>query len=201
MQAARYNSLLNAPYIILTNGLDDLIFEVVNGKASPTDYPFNVFQEPAARGLDYWQKRGCCSEVIQPLLKKRMERLQSVFWTEDGSTRIHYLSFNESFLPVPMDHYYRIFLAGEDKKLAVTLVGYGSSANYITAVLNSKGVNRGVCVINLDELAAGRKGSIQLFLQNREILVESAELKELILNGEFSNFNKTLVNILLSFFD
>lgn len=200
MQAARYNSLLKAPFIILTNGVDDLVYEVVNGKASPADYPFDVFQEPSARKLDYWQKRGFCSEVVQQEQRRRMEWLQSIFWTDNLSARLEYLSFKESFLPIPMDHYYRVFSVGEDTKLAVTLTGYGSSANYMTAVLNEKRANRGVCTINLDELIVGGDESIQLYLQKRKILLKSTELTELILTGEQAQFHKKLVNILLSFF-
>jgi len=58
-----------------------------------------------------------------------------------------------------------------------------------------------VCAINLDELMAGINASIQLFLKNREILIESARLKDLIEGEEKTEFQKTLVNILLSFFD
>lgn len=201
VQAARYNSLLHAPYIILTNGLDDFVYEIVKGKAIAADYPFNVFQEPAVRELGYWQKRGFCSEMIQPALTKRMERLQSAVWEKNDSAVLKYLSFKESFLSVHMDHFYQIFTGEDEEKLAITLIGYGSSANYLVAILNQKGVNRGVCAINLDELMAGINGSIQLFLQNRETVLESASLKDLLQGEERAEFQKTLVNVLLSFFD
>ncbi|HMB40673.1 MAG TPA: type I restriction enzyme HsdR N-terminal domain-containing protein, partial [Balneolaceae bacterium] len=201
VQAARYNSLLHAPYIILTNGREDLVYKVEDGTAKSTNYPLNIFQEPNVRRLDYWQKRGFCSEVMQPALKKRMEWLQSGFWMKSSFSELTYLSFKESFLPIPMDHFYQIFTEKDEKKLAVTVIGYGASANYIIAVLNQKGVNRGVCVINLDEIIAGINGSVQLFLQNREILLESEELRELIVKEQKAEFHRALVNILLSFFD
>ena len=201
VQAARYNSLLHAPYIILTNGREDLVYKVEDGTAKSTNYPLNIFQEPNVRGLDYWQKRGFCSEVIQPALNKLMVRLQSRFWLESSLAELKYLSFKESFLPIPMDHFYQIFTEKDEEKLAVTVIGYGASANYIIAVLNKKGVNRGVCVINLDEIIAGINGSVQLFLQNREILLESEELRELIVKEQKAEFHRALVNILLSFFD
>ena len=201
VQAARYNSLLHAPYIILTNGREDLVYKVEDGTAKSTNYPLNIFQEPNVRRLDYWQKRGFCSEVIQPALNKLMVRLQSRFWLVSSLAELTYLSFKESFLPIPMDHFYQIFTEKDEKKLAVTVIGYGASANYIIAVLNQKGVNRGVCVINLDEIIAGINGSVQLFLQNREILLESEELRELIVKEQKAEFHRALVNILLSFFD
>jgi hypothetical protein len=201
VQAARYNSLLHAPYIILTNGREDLIYKVEDGTAKTTNYPLNIFQQPNARGLDYWQTRGFCSEVIEPALNKPMERLLSRFWRKSSLTELTYLSFKESFLPIPMDHFYQIFTRNDEKRLAVTVVGYGGSANYMVAVLNQKGVNRGVCVMNLDELFAGINGSVQLFLQNRETMLESEKLRELIAEEPNSEFQRTLVNILLSFFD
>jgi len=201
VQAARYNSLLHAPYIILTNGREDLVYKVEDGTAKSTNYPLNIFQEPNVRRLDYWQKRGFCSEVMQPALKKRMEWLQSGFWMKSSFSELTYLSFKESFLPIPMDHFYQIFTGKDEERLAVTVIGYGASANYIIAVLNKKGVNRGVCVINLDEIIAGINGSVQLFLQNREILLESEELRELIVKEQKAEFHRALVNILLSFFD
>lgn len=201
VQASRYNSLLNAPFIILTNGIDDFVYEVVKGEAKKADYPFNVFQETLDKNLEYWQKRGFCSEVIRPDLKEHMARLQSVFWEKNSSATVNYLSFKESFLPVPMDHYYQIYSEKEHKKLAVTLLGYRSSANYMVAVLNEKGVNLGVCAINLDELTAGKKGSLHLFLQKKSRKRESVELRELIMNRNQPFFHKTLVKILLPFFD
>src|SRR6056297_22484 len=201
VQAARYNSLLHAPYIILTNGREDLVYKVEDVTAKSTNYPLNIFQEPNVRRLDYWQKRGFCSEVMQPALKKRMEWLQSGFWMKSSFSELTYLSFKESFLPIPMDHFYQIFTGKDEERLAVTVIGYGASANYIIAVLNQKGVNRGVCVINLDEIIAGINGSVQLFLQNREILLESEELRELIVKEQKAEFHRVLVNILLSFFD
>ncbi|HMB41744.1 MAG TPA: type I restriction enzyme HsdR N-terminal domain-containing protein, partial [Balneolaceae bacterium] len=36
VQAARYNSLLHAPYIILTNGREDLVYKVEDGTAKST---------------------------------------------------------------------------------------------------------------------------------------------------------------------
>lgn len=201
VQAARYNSLLHAPYIILTNGREDLVYKVEDGKAKSTNYPLNIFQEPIVRGLEYWQKRGFCSEVIQPALNKPMERLLSRFWLKSSLTELTYLSFKESFIPIPMDHFYQIFTRNDEKKLAVTVVGYGGSANYMVAVLNQKRVNRGICVMNLDELFAGINGSVRLFLQNRETMLESEELRELIAEEPNSEFQRTLVNILLSFFD
>jgi len=154
VQAARYNSLLHAPYIILTNGKEDLVYKVENGKAMSTGYPLNVLQKPDYRRLDYWQMRGFCSEVIEPTLKKQMEWLQSEFWKKDESVALSYLSFKESFIAIPMDHFYQIFTGAGGKKLAVTLLGYGSSDNYMIAVLNQKGANLGVFVINLDKLIA-----------------------------------------------
>jgi hypothetical protein len=201
VQAARYNSLLHAPYVILTNGKEDLIYKVEGGKAASADYPFNVFQEPKYRDLGYWQKRGCCSEVIQPELKKCMEWLQSVFWRETDAASFTYLSFKDSFLPIPMDHFYQIFARGDAKKLAITLIGYGESSNYLLAVLNQKSVNRGVCVVNLDELFAEKRSSIKLFSQKKERNIESREFKELITKKDRKDFQKTLVKTVLSFFD
>lgn len=201
VQAARYNSLLHAPYIILTNGNEDLVYKVENGKAVSTDYPLNVFPEPEFRKVEYWQKRGCCSEVIEPELRERIEWLQTKFWKRSEEGTLKYLSFKKSFLPVPMDHFYQIFSCGKERKLALTLTGYGSSRNYLVAVLNQKGVNRGICVINLDELAGGKNESIQLFLRDKETLTESERLRELILQNKDAEFQKSLVNILLSFFD
>jgi hypothetical protein len=201
VQAARYNSLLHAPYIILTNGNEDLVYKVEDGKAMPSDYPLNVLSEPEVRRVEYWQKRGCCSGSIQPELRLRMEELQTEFWKNSDEASLKYLSFKESFLPIPMDHFYQIFSSANGSKLALTLAGYGSSFNYLAAVLNEKGINRGICIVNLDELAGGKKESIQLFLQEKEIFLDSERLRELILQHRDTEFQKTLVNILLSFFD
>lgn len=201
VQAARYNSLLHAPYIILTNGIEDLVYKVEDGIAVSSDYPMSVRKEHEYRRVEYWQKRGCCSGIIRPELRDRMESLQVEFWKKNDEAVLQYLSFEETFLPIPMDHFYQIFSVRKKSKLALTLAGLGPSPNYLVAVLNQKGTNRGVCAVNLDEIAGGEKASIQLFMQNKEVLTGSDSLRELIMEPADAEFQKTLVNMILSFFD
>ncbi|TVQ05847.1 MAG: type I restriction enzyme HsdR N-terminal domain-containing protein, partial [Balneolaceae bacterium] len=148
-QAARYNSIIDAPLIILTNGVDDYYFVFRNGQPVSINNPFEKKGDIQPGNLAYWAERGFCSNKNHPLLSDWLPNVLNEFWDDSAGDDVRYLAFMESVLPFPMEHYYRLFTTGEDKKLAVTFLGEENAGSYIAAVLNSRGNNTGLLIINL----------------------------------------------------
>jgi hypothetical protein len=189
-QAARYNTSLQARGMILTNGVEDFCFEINNGKPEKAGFPVNVVEAEIARDASYWSERGFCSVQSDLMAENGISRFLNSFWddTPDGSVR--YLAFSDSFLPIPMDQYYRIFPITDEKKLAVTLIGCESSKTYLAAILNENGINQGILTTDLEKLISGEKKSTRCFIRNSEKIVDARE--QLI--GFFSDAQNIQIN-------
>ena len=174
-QAARYNTSLQAREMILTNGVEDFCFEIINGKPIKAQLPVHAFRKEFVRDAAYWSERGFCSVKSDLLSENGISKFLNSFWDDAPSGEVRYLDFSDSFLPVPMDHYYRIFSITEDQKLAVTLIGHETSDTYLVAILNEKGRNRGILTADLEKLILGEKKSTRCFIQNREKSIDARE--------------------------
>jgi hypothetical protein len=200
-QAARYNSTVGAKFIILTNGLFDFCYHLKDGLPEKSTLPFETNHPMPERDSDYWSERGFCSPKSSTALKHWLEAVLNHFWSNESTGDIRYLAFRKSFLPVPMEHHYRVFSTDETTKLAVTFIGYGHSASYLTAILNQKGVNKGVLAINLDKMMDGSDGSVRCFTGNREVVRDAQSFFEAEFPYDNKSFIKNLPEQLIRFFD
>lgn len=202
-QAAKYNREKDARFVILTNGVEDYWFEVKNNSAVSVQ---NIFNEEVSitemeRDGNYWTKRGFCSTRISPGLKEWLLPALNTFWGDESNGRKQFLDFEKSVLEVPMNHFFKIFDVDDERKMAVTFAGYGTSENYLLAILNTQGVNRGVLIINLDKYEAQENKSVRLVrYDGREAIIP-----ERFLPFEFDSFYpeqiKNLEQHLIKFFD
>ncbi|MCH8496571.1 MAG: type I restriction enzyme HsdR N-terminal domain-containing protein [Balneolales bacterium] len=94
IQAARYNLRVKAPYILLTNGIQDTLFAIrESGKAEYIERFESVFplETEPPRALDYWQERGLWLPSDQN--NELIEQFLSWFWLA-GSAPIQYIRMN-----------------------------------------------------------------------------------------------------------
>ncbi len=153
-QAAKYNSQVKAPYLVLTNGIEDFWFEQKEGEVQAIK---NFFDEQALfpemkRDFQYWQQRGFCSDHKDDEMKEWISAALDTFWVDTDRLYVRYLDFKETILPVPMNHHYKLIDVGNEKRLAVSFIGTDSSDTFIVAILNSKGVNKGIISVNLNKM-------------------------------------------------
>ena len=102
MQAARYNMSVKAPYLMLSNGLQDYLFAVQEDGGTRNAGEFgSVFplQHEAVRPLTYWQERGLWGWLTDPneaLITDFLHR----FWREAVfGEGVHYLEVRLPELP------------------------------------------------------------------------------------------------------
>lgn len=201
-QAARYNTGLKANHLVLTNGIEDFWFEK---KGTEIHQAENIFEEDSSflnqeREYSYWQKRGFCSSRTHSTTNDWLISALPAFWLADTGGNKRYLDFQKSVLPVPMNQYYKVFDMDAGRRLAVGFIGYGTSDNYIIAILNFQGINQGILTINLDKLLGQESESISLIRGNNQ----KAEIPDHTLPLSLEHFDssqiKNLPQSLIKFF-
>ncbi len=167
-QIARYNSDLKAPYLILSNGVVDLNYEISDKEAKETTHLFPTEPRPFDRDAIYWSKRGFCGLIKSDKNQEFLPKFLNQFWDDATHSDIRYLAFQAVHINLPIDQYYRIFQVNSDTKLAISTVGQGRSESYLVAVLNQKGVNRAILYLNLNKLFENRTDTVLKVTENGE---------------------------------
>lgn len=202
-QAARYNSKVNANHLVLTNGIEDYWFERGNGEIQPSE---NILTGQASlenlkSDFEYWNRRGFCSLKSNSEIRSWLNQALRTFWSDDNKANRQYLDFQQTVLPVPMNHYYKIFDMDKEQRLAMSFIGHDQTDNYIVGILNSKGANQGIVAVNLDMLKNGKENSATIFKGNQSGTFSVS--KDLPI--KFSDFDpgpiKNLPQNLMKFFD
>lgn len=167
-QAARYNSRIKAPNLALTNGLHDFWFKKDGNGLISCENPIKKTESlgHVHTQSKYWEERGFLSSTSTKEVKNWIEMSLSIFYGEKN--RSQFLDFKGSFLPFMMSHYYRVELLDENEQMAIGFLGEKNFNSYLVAVLNQKGVNRGVMTVDLDNLMEGGKDAAALYSEKKE---------------------------------
>ncbi len=164
-QVARYNQQVNAPYVLLTNGLTDYWYRVDREKEKITglEKAPDLFPATEKREKDYsyWEKRGFAGKRATAGLKSWLNPLLNTY-AEGESTSIQYLQFNNSPSQLVLDHYYQITPL-EHQKIALSTLSTPTGGSRLVAILNEEGKNRAVAEINLDSVFEGKPGNTTLY--------------------------------------
>lgn len=196
-QAARYNRSIGARYICLTNGINDFWFDA-NSQPSDSPVPARQNLSDISRDENWWSDRGFCSPDSPAEIRDCLNRMLPHFWSDDLSWPLQHLDFTSSFLPVGMNHDYRIAPLDEQSRMAVTFLGAPGTASYLVGVLNQNGGNRGVITVNLDRWAAYQDGAVSVFEAGLERAPETGRLPVI---SEALGSVESLPVFLRSFFD
>lgn len=202
-QAARYNSEVNAKNLVLTNGIEDYWFEKSGDEIDSAE---NFFEEHTSfkkveRDFKYWNQRGFCSTKTESEVKYWLVDALNTFWSDGIKGSRKYLDFRKTVLPVPMNQYYKVFNMDSERRLAVSLIGHGTSDNYLVVILNFQGVNQGVLAVNLDKYEKQENESIILIRGNDQKANVSDSSLPINLSKFDSDHIKNLPQYLIKFFD
>lgn len=202
-QAARYNTELKAKHLVLTNGIEDFWFKKEGKEIHQAE---NFFEEDSTflnqeSEYSYWQKRGFCSSRTDVTTNHWLTSALHTFWLADTGGHKRYLDFQKTILPVPMNQYYKVFDMDSGRRLAVSFIGYGTSDNYIIAILNFEGANQGILTINLDKLQEQEGQPISLIRGNNQKTNVPGGTLPLNLQNFNVNQIKNLPQSLIKFFD
>ncbi len=179
IQVARYNQKVGAPYILVSNGVLDFWFEIIEGKIRPkveVPPPFQPNENKTlTRDYSYWQERGFVGGELAPRFRNFATSACKELFT-DAYQPIKYLGF-EAYPPeFALGHYYRIFGFRKDLKVAISVASNSFGGTRLNAILNEESINTAFCTVSLDLIAneAATNAEIHSAQGTREIDVRAA---------------------------
>ncbi|NGP87471.1 type I restriction enzyme HsdR N-terminal domain-containing protein [Fodinibius halophilus] len=166
-QVGRYNRNVNAPYLLLTNGISDYWYAIdsESDKVMQRDER-PPFLDDSSEGMKpdftYWKDRGFAGEKASSKLQEWIQKAYSQFWLAKDQ-QVQYLNFGDGPSDVDLSHYYRINAVAEDRRIAVSTLNTAFGGNRMIIILNEEDENKAVLEINLDLLDDEKKGNSGLY--------------------------------------
>lgn len=159
-QIARYNQRIGAPYVLISNGLRDLLFQVDAHSTHPVEHsrvPGLQPQRMPDTGVpSYWQARGFLGSGHTEELTRQLTGVMGGFWDPDalsGGEHITWLDLIRSLPGERISHYYRIFPDPQGRgNVALSFLADQVGSTRLIGVLNRKGINTGIAEIDLEIL-------------------------------------------------
>jgi len=153
LQIGRYNSKIKAPFLLVSNGVDDFWFE--NGTADEVKrIKLPDFLNPVQsmnKDFEYWSKRGFMGKETDPDSGKWLEENLLKLFSEEEE--VSYLKFDGSNPELFLDNYYRVYRYNEVTKLAISFTSTPSGSTKMNLIQNEKGQNVRIISIAIDLLA------------------------------------------------
>jgi len=154
IQIARYNQQVEAPFLLVSNGILDFWFEVEKDEVTPSAKTPSLFESKneVSRSLTYWEQRGFIGEKLNPagraFAKNSCDRLFTV-----PVQPVKFLSFDGLNPEFALGHYYRVFGISEKEKVALGLASNPYGGTRLNGVLNQNGANTAFLSASLDLIA------------------------------------------------
>lgn len=163
-QIARYNKNIEAPYLLMTNGVRDFWYSINEGDTSklkiiPAKFPQQ--EHKTEKTLDYWKKRGFAGEKALPQLRKWLEKTLGNCMLQDQRPPRH-LAFAQAPVDLDLNNYYLI-VPQKDYKLALTFSSTPFGGSRLIGIINNTKNNIGLIEINLDLLFDERAPNATLY--------------------------------------
>lgn len=198
LQTARYNTSVNAPFLLITNGLTDYWFRIKDSsfqKLKKSPLPSAHSLSEIRSDYSYWQQRGFCGKGSGTVVRKWLTETLPVFWSRDLPWAQKFLEIKQKFNELHLNHTYRIIQMNPDTRVAVSFLATAPGASYLVAILNHQQQNIGVSLTNLDMAARGEKLNTSIFSSSNTITLDAR--KELPL--DFSAENPRIIENLPGF--
>lgn len=153
LQIARYNQKVGAPFLLITNGIEDYWFNSDSENTiSLEDIPshFQSSDRPD-RNFTYWSERGFAGNKSHP--DSRCWILQSCLDLYESDQVLQFLNFEDAPDEFYLPNYYRIFPIDDENKIAAALSATAFGATKLNLILNRKDSNLGLLSASLDLIA------------------------------------------------
>lgn len=196
-QIARYNSNVEAPTLLMTNGRSDLWYSFQDKQPivqKKVPKPFRANHQPESQPFEYWVKRGFTGKKAGPDLRKWLVQMlnETVYKTQHS---FQYLSFKKTFSDVNLSHYYQITEVA-DHRIALAVVATAFGGTRLVAIKNKNGKNRALLEINLDFLFDYKSPNASLYhsggTKNMDIRTQVDWEPEMF---NFSTFSRMIAEI------
>lgn len=155
LQIARYNQQVEAPLLLVTNGLSDFWFSQEGDALNLLDVIPERFEssQNIRHNFEYWSKRGFGGKNSHP---------QTRTWVAENCTSLlcdqvsapKFFSFEGASPELGLANYYRVFEVNTNKRLALSLSATPFGATRLNAILNNDGENVALLSASLDLVAS-----------------------------------------------
>lgn len=154
IQIARYNQQVEAPYLLVSNGILDFWFEVEKDKVVPSRKTPSLFESnnEIPRSLTYWEQRGFVGEKLSPAVRAFAKNSCNELFTVPIQP-VKFLSFDGLNPEFALGHYYRVFGISEKEKVALSIASNPYGGTRLNGVLNQNGANTAFFSASLDLIA------------------------------------------------
>ncbi len=155
LQIGRYNSEVNAPYLLVTNGLYDYWFQFSGDHITNLNLIPNQFSpsQEVDYTFEYWVERGFAGQHAQPEMKQWLvDNAISLYIKNTNPAR--YFSFEGTEPDLFLPNYYQVLMINEQTRLAVAFSSTPFGSTKFNAILNQGGENIGLLSSSLDIVAS-----------------------------------------------
>lgn len=155
IQIARYNQKVNAPFLLISNGIQDYWFAIEGEQLSALETLPPLFQSKQNPTLDfsYWAKRGFAGSKSHPNSRKWILESCNKLFAQNTPERIKFFSFEGSDPNLALPNFYYIYSHSPKQKLAISFCGTPYSSTKLSVILNENGQNTALLSCSLDLLA------------------------------------------------
>lgn len=155
LQIARYNQKVEAPLLLVSNGLTDFWFSLKEETLSFLDEVPSFFQPSIQpeRNFEYWSKRGFVGKNSHPKTRAWITESCSKLFNE-GKYPPRFFSFDGTSPELGLANYYRVYDTGKKIRLALSLSATPFGATRLNAILNKEGENVALLSVSLDLTAS-----------------------------------------------
>ena len=155
IQIARYNQKVGAPFLLITNGLEDFWFssthdKIKNHEDIPTDF---TAKKSLQTDFEYWCERGFAGKKSHPDTRNWIKESCEFLYGFNQKSLPNYFKFDGSAPDLYMANYYQTFEIETSVKLALSLTSTPFGATKLNGVLNVKGSNTAIISCSLDLIA------------------------------------------------
>lgn len=158
IQIARYNQQIEAPTLLISNGLDDLWYEtdsdsIINLKDIPAEFSS---KSDVKIDYEYWNERGFVGSKSNPKIQTWLLKSCDTLFGSRNESVVTYFKFEGASSDLFMANYYRIFSEIDSVKLALSLTSTPLDTTKLNGVLNVNGTNKALFSCSLDLLGSNK---------------------------------------------
>lgn len=201
LQIARYNQKINAPFLLITNGIQDYWFYFDGDKLSnltiiPSE--FESKSEPLLH-FDYWASHGFAGKKSHPNTRNWITDSCIFLYQTANNPNLAYFKFKGSPPDLYMPNYYRVHEESTSKKMAISLTSTPFGATKMNIVLNKNGINTTLLSCSLDLLAANESANTIFLTEKGEEILDLTKEASFTLKTPLENSYKSILSMLMNY--
>lgn len=152
IQIARYNRIIQASVLCLTNGLNDFWYrangeELISLDSPPT--PDHVSVETLRKPAAYWVERGFLGHACPEKLEDTLAALCRELYNSTETTSQFYLDGEWKTDHLPLSHYYCTLHPDSKRQIAVSILSDAIGSTWISVLHNQEGATTAMIQIPL----------------------------------------------------